>query len=725
MGHAQSKPDGYSQSHGLGLGLRQQWEPYRPRSRSQSRSRSWQTQTQRRKTSLSTLPSTVPTSPTLTAPTMPPPTTSFFSFQQGSERAQHVRYLSEASPLLGRYRAMPRPSSGLNISSSSSSRTGAGGGGGGRQMGMGLLSSASASFADEPGWRGSVHVGHGYGALVAAAAADGVGEEEEHEDENEEGEGEVGCGGCCKGRRWKTRIKRVLRWLGDTWVDPKASAVRRVVDVWWSRWGTLVVLPALLAYPLSGDDDGVSRPGEPGSRPGKRAPGHGAARVQVNFWFFLFVYYSFYNLTALIWITKVFNLYSLNWWPQSLGFPLTVSAIAILSIAAPIPVYLVPEARFLTVHNTAWISWTFIIMAMPVAIAFCILMTHERHLGLRHPLSETPRIFTSSWWAGEPDGTMSRREGRRHAVGLDPDTFDPTLNASAVGFVDGRCQRPGMPVRLRRRWLPASFVRFVWFCLALFIGLLAYVIGEAYAEIYLRTLPHNSWETIVYVYGWISTVYLLDGLTGWILGGNEGERVGSYPLSWIFKLYFMLTYQTYVRALYARLRSPSQFILLQVLSSTGLIIVTPILMSAPFHWFLTVVGINGQSYGSYQKLCIRNVFIRFLAENASMLAFLGSVVVLHFGANKDVYPYFAFDGTEENEDYDFGLTFYASSITWGCELAASFIVAGLIRCIYKVSVVTEGKLDFVVWPELLPTCVAVMLHVLQNMLFSIIRLQFR
>ena len=187
----------------------------------------------------------------------------------------------------------------------------------------------------------------------------------------------------------------------------------------------------------------------------------------------------------------------------------------------------------------------------------------------------------------------------------------------------------------------------------------------------------------------------------------------------------MLTYQTYVRALYARLRSPTQFIMLQVLSSTSLIIITPITMSSPFHWFLGVIGVNGQSYGAYQKMCIRNVFIRFMAENASMLAFLGSVVVLHFGANKDVYPYFAFDRFDETEDYDFRLTFYASSVTWACELVASFIVAGLIRWIYKVSVVTEGKLDFVVWPELLPTCVAVMLHVLQNMLFSIIRLQFR
>lgn len=265
-----------------------------------------------------------------------------------------------------------------------------------------------------------------------------------------------------------------------------------------------------------------------------RAPGHGEARVQVNFWFFLLVYYGFYNLTALIWITKVFNLYSLNWWPSTLGFPLTVSLIAIISLAAPIPVYLILEARYLTVHNTAWISWTFVIMAMPVAIAFCILMTHERHLGLRNSLSETQRIFTSSWWTGKSDTLSATRDfnRRRGRLSRARTSFDPD---AALQVADQ--SRPTMPAFMqRRRWLPASFVRFVWFCLALFISLLAYLIGEAYAEIYLRTLPHNSFETIVYVYSWVVTVHLLDALTGWILGATEGERVGSYPLSWIFKL---------------------------------------------------------------------------------------------------------------------------------------------------------------------------------------------
>lgn len=224
-------------------------------------------------------------------------------------------------------------------------------------------------------------------------------------------------------------------------------------------------------------------------------------------------------------------------WPQSLGFPLTVSLITIISLAVPIPLYYIPSALFLTTHSTSWIVWTFITMAMPVGVAFGILMSHERHLSLRHSLSETQRIFTSSWWTGESGDTFPSRERdrRRPAVlsatsfGSDGSSLDPTID----GVMGGARPRE----RMRKRWIPASFVRFMWFGLALSISFLAYVLGEAYAEIYLMTLPHSNLETIVYVYSWVVTVHLLDGLTGWILGGGEGERVGSYPLGWIFKLF--------------------------------------------------------------------------------------------------------------------------------------------------------------------------------------------
>ncbi|KAK5631637.1 hypothetical protein RRF57_007351 [Xylaria bambusicola] len=675
----------------------------------------------------------------------------FFPFIPGTETnaaSSRLHGADSTSPLLGRFRAVPpraTPSSSRSIFSSR------------------WQSSASANQLSIPG-RGSVHIG--YGALIAAGLddddEDSVGDWSSDDDDDEDSI-VGGSGGHSKAyqmaRTWRRTARKTKRNVEDLWVAPKQSAVRRVVETWWSRWGLLVFLPAVLVsaiclrvsrsrmfnnavawcavpfpqYPLDASHSKLhtfmetfftASRGDPTRPPSSnhRTPGHGEARVQVNFWFFLFVYYGFYSLTALIWITKVFNLYSLNWWPSTLGFPLTISLIAILSIAGPIPFYLIPEIRFLTIHNTAWISWTFIIMALPVAIAFCILMTNERHLGLRHSLSETQRIFTSSWWTGETGGSMRdyTRSRRGQRWGLGPGTLDP---GTAVLQITAEHSPPQTNAFMqRRRWLPASFVRFVWFCLALTISLLAYLIGEAYAEIYLRTLPHNSWETIVYVYSWVITVHLLDLLTGWILGGNEGERVGSYPLSWIFKLYFMLTYQTYVRALYARLRSPQQFILLQALSSSFLIILTPLTMTETYHRALTMLGLTAQSYGSYQKICTRNVFIRFLAENVSMLTFLGSILVLHFGPNTDVYPYFAFD--DPDEPYNFKLTLIASIVTWACELGAGIVLRGLIRWIFGVNANIEGRMDLAVWPELLPTSVAVMLHVLQNMLFSIIRLHF-
>ena len=224
-------------------------------------------------------------------------------------------------------------------------------------------------------------------------------------------------------------------------------------------------------------------------------------------------------------------------WPQSLGFPLTVSLIAVLSLAVPVPVYYSASLRWLVSHNISWIAWTFVVMAIPVAVAFLILMNNERHIGPRHSLSETQRIFTSSWWTADGDDddaaaaalapAMDRHYRRRGAAPLGPDDL-------LQGAADRRPLRRGAR---GQRWLPASFVRFLWFCVALFIGLMAYVLGEAYAELYLRTLPHNNLETVVYVYGWVATVHLLDALTGWVLGIREGERVGSYPLSFIFKLY--------------------------------------------------------------------------------------------------------------------------------------------------------------------------------------------
>ncbi|KAL5615463.1 uncharacterized protein BROUX77_001300 [Berkeleyomyces rouxiae] len=694
----------------------------------------------------------------------------FFPFTQGTDAA--ARYQPDSTPLLGRFRAVPPPQTRQPFQRAQLGLLVSGHYSGSRRSNHYIHSHArhnsgsnSKAHSRHHNYKvhnhngshartlqnidqgGSVHAGYGAITIPDLEASDNSSDSSDDTDTEDAIRGVRRDARPGRARRIVTWVssrlaraaRRTRRKIINLYVQPHQGTVKRAVNVWYSRYFVLVLLPALVAiawcaipipqYDLD-DSHNIDGYRDAPSLVSRFLPVHGAARVQVNFWFFLSVFYGLYNLVALMWVTKVFNIYNLNWWPKRLGFPTTFWLIALAGTAAPIPIYYRPETEFLTRHNTWWISWTFVIMAMPVMIAFFILTVNERHLGLRKSLSETQRIFTTAWWMGDQDtsgsfrGAGSGSNSRAHI--LHPNFFDdPALEARNNGWSRGhrRALSARDSVAMRRSWLPASFVRFVWFCLALIIGLSAYLIGEAYAEIYLRTLPHGSWETVIYVYSWVITVHLLDMLTGWILGVREGERVGSYPLSWIFKLYYMITYQTYVRALYARLRSPTQFLWLQLLSSTSVIILVPVTMAPLFYRMLVALGLCTQSYPGYQKLCLRNIFIRFIAENASMVTFIGSIAVLHFGSNKDLYPYFAFD--QADEPYTFRLTYISSLVTWACELAAAGIVRLLIRYFYGVDVDLEGKMDLVVWPELLPTSAAVTLHVLQNMMFSIIRLQFR
>ncbi|RAL58184.1 hypothetical protein DID88_002320 [Monilinia fructigena] len=228
--------------------------------------------------------------------------------------------------------------------------------------------------------------------------------------------------------------KRWGRSMKDLWLEPRQGAVAKAVDKWWCRCLVLVVLPAALAvawcalpfpqYEFPDDDDVDDLPT---NTFGHKIPGHGEARVEINFWFFL------------------------------LGFPFTVSVIAAMSIAAPIPFYCIPELRYITSHNTAWICWTFFAMAMPLLVAFAILLNHERHLGLRNPLSETQRIFTSSWWTGDTDTINARDRPRRPNVSRNPNAFNHNASLEVALASDDIYRSRDAQLMLRKRWLPASF----------------------------------------------------------------------------------------------------------------------------------------------------------------------------------------------------------------------------------------------------------------------------
>lgn len=156
---------------------------------------------------------------------------SFFQFTQGTE--SRIRP-NDSSPLLGRFRAVPpRPGLGRRRSSP-----------------LGLLSDQFGLA----GGRGSVHVG--YGALIAAELeAEAAADDDNDSDGDRYRVGRVGGSGGGGGAHISgdgdedvaTRLQRVWkRWIVDLWVHPRASAVKRMVDRWWSRYGLLVFLPAIL-----------------------------------------------------------------------------------------------------------------------------------------------------------------------------------------------------------------------------------------------------------------------------------------------------------------------------------------------------------------------------------------------------------------------------------------------------------------------------------------------
>lgn len=134
---------------------------------------------------------------------------SFFQFTQGTE--SRVRP-NDSSPLLGRFRAVPpRPDFRIR-----------------RNSQLGLLADSIAAG------RGSVHVG--YGALIAATLGDSDSEEECI---RRDGRLDIAEHATAWDRAWQ-------RWVIDLWVEPRQSAVKKVVDRWWSRYGLLVFMPATL-----------------------------------------------------------------------------------------------------------------------------------------------------------------------------------------------------------------------------------------------------------------------------------------------------------------------------------------------------------------------------------------------------------------------------------------------------------------------------------------------
>ncbi|KAF9899087.1 hypothetical protein BX616_003290 [Lobosporangium transversale] len=388
--------------------------------------------------------------------------------------------------------------------------------------------------------------------------------------------------------------------------------------------------------------------------------------VLINFWWFLWFYYGFYNAIGLLLITKIFNIYSLNWWPKALG---GLTSYFIFWLSTQLMGILVYYFTGLESYRLTWVFLTFCTMTMPLLIAFLVIRSENRNV-YRHSLTMAQKTF---------------------------------LSASSI---ESR--------------IPASYIRFLWFCVALAIALSTIVTGEMYADQFQapRTTPHTTIEGLVYVYSWVGTIYILDAITDYIVE----TRVRSYPLSSIFKLYYFMIYFIFYRNLFVRLRSYEQFLVIQLASSFWVCIFHPICMTHTVYKNLVYLFGITRTYEEYKRQVGRGLFLRNLAENVTMLAFLLWVNILYYGPNAKIYSYFQFKDQNRGNNRD--ITVYASLGIWASELISNFINRTICRRWMGHHVTKEALKDFKEYPELIVVFILVMIHILQDMLLSLLDLNF-
>lgn len=329
-----------------------------------------------------------------------------------------------------------------------------------------------------------------------------------------------------------------------------------------------------------------------------------------------------------------------------------------------------------------WVVLTFFTMAMPLWVAF--LLIHRKRMDRRH------------------HGTVG------HFID-DEIEEDQKKPFSRLLF----------PTNLPRMRAPASYRRFLWFCAALAIALFALVGGEMYAYIFLSTQPHTAWDSFFYIYSWVGAIYIMDAITDYILY----RKIRSHPLASIFKLYFFMVYFIFYRNLFARLRSVDQFAIVQLASFLWVCFYYPVAMTKRVHTCLVrFVGVT-LTYEEYKEKIGRSFYLRNLAENTTMLGFLFWVNILHFGPNRAAYPYFHMDD-RDGSPYNHKLTFLAAIVIWTSELASSYIARTTFKKAFNHSITQQAIREFKRYPEMIIGYVFVMIHVLQNILFALIQLDF-
>lgn len=513
------------------------------------------------------------------------------------------------------------------------------------------------------------------------------------------------------------------------WCYPTNTTSSALSSTPWHRNHALLNLPTVSGFAWSiatwilsqfSASSGWSAKQEP-------SPGDGSnLTVDANFWFFLVFYYGIYVGVALIYITQLFGLYRLNWWPAALGAKTSYTFFWIGSLVAgyvlheldPLgsesghrsPSHLKPKAEEpQNVSSSA--GGGISLLSLPSA-------TTLQRWSAATAMDKKPTIDDTDiqWqrktlWVTLAFATMAmpalvcfiglRRSGRQ--------TYRHSLTDHQKTFLE----------RQLNRRIPSSYIRFLWFMSTIGISLFALIAGQGYASVYLSTLPHTGLDGVAYVSFWTLTVNGLALVSHWILE----SKVRSRALVFAFKYYYFLVYFIFYRNLFARLRSFDQFALVQLLSSFWICIWYPLSMSSLSHRLLQYFNPSPRSWEEYVESIGLAFYLRNLAQNTTMLAFLGWVSILHFGSNQPLYPFFAYDN--KHDPYNYQLTMLGSLAIWASELASSFVARQICYWAFRVDVTNLGLDEMREFPELLTTIGWGAVHTLMDMLLFLIKLNFR
>lgn len=395
--------------------------------------------------------------------------------------------------------------------------------------------------------------------------------------------------------------------------QPSYQAIDELLGSWWRRSFVLVALPVALVLLWCGV-------------PFPASDRHDPDALRANFWFFLFWYFGCYVAVALTFITQLFTLYRLNWWPKSFGAKWSYALFWGLSLCCGVAIYAynsrggwaprtgVRDDQREWELKTEWVLLTFATMAMPALVCLIGLRRSGRQR-YRYPVSDTQRTFAAA-------------DAKWH--------------------------------------IPASYRRYLWFITTLGISLWTFVAGQGYAILFMSTLPHTSAEGTLYVAFWMATVHVLGAAVQWIMN----EKVRSRALLFAFKYYYFIVYFIFYRNLFARLRSFDQFAIVQLLSSTWVCAWYPLCMSRGWLRVLNYFNSRPASYKMHVEKVSLYFYLRNTAQHTTMLAFLGWLSILHFGINQPLYPFFAFD---DKDPYTYRLTMLGSLAIWASEILSNFV----------------------------------------------------